>query len=293
MKTKLRLMMGFIFTVLLMLLALPAFAQDVPPEPPPLKTGLPYLDEALKVNEALLGLPALPLVLLGALALGYFLKFIPPFKNEWIPFGVVTGAILANLGIVITEGSGDYIRAVILGMGAGVASIAVHRKWLKDWLDPKIFGVGLIVASLGLGLSGCAWFNPTDLKPAPVAEGQDSVVVNAQRVQKTSLFAYEKMINWELANRAILPAEVSRAVDKARAEFMPNWRASRAALKEYEEARGGNLDTLHRLTTALSVAQANFLKLTGSQHAGDVTAVFTALTQLNEAVATLRQPVSR
>lgn len=140
---------------LMIMLALLALATTVSAQEAPAAAGsaLPYLDQALKVNEALLGLPSLPLVLLGALALGYFLKFIPPYKNEWIPFGVVVGALLANVGIVITEGSGDYIRAVILGLVAGVASIAVHRKWLKDWLDPKIFGVGLLVASVGI--AGC------------------------------------------------------------------------------------------------------------------------------------------
>jgi hypothetical protein len=158
---------------LMLMLVLPAFGQDAPPAA---GSALPYLDQALKVNEALQGLPSLPLVLLGALALGYFLKFIPPYKNEWIPFGVVLGALLANVGIVLTEGSGDYIRAVILGLGAGVASIAVHRKWLKDWLDPKIFGVGLVLATLGLGLVGCG--TPGQRPPSATEQKYFDVVTN-------------------------------------------------------------------------------------------------------------------
>lgn len=118
--------------------------------------SVPYLDQVLKANEALLGLPALPLVLLLAIALGYVLKFIPVYPNNWIPIGVILGAILANVGIAFNDGSGNYARAAIYGIIVGVASIAIHRKWLRDWLDPKMFGAFLLFGLLSFGLVGCA-----------------------------------------------------------------------------------------------------------------------------------------
>lgn len=118
--------------------------------------SIPYLGEVLKVNEALLGLPALPLVLLLSIALGYVLKFIPVYPNNWIPIGVIVGAMLANVGIAYNDGSGNYARAFIYGLIVGVASIAIHRKWLRDWLDPKMFGAFLLLGLLALGATGCS-----------------------------------------------------------------------------------------------------------------------------------------
>ncbi len=118
--------------------------------------SVPYLDQVLKANEALLGLPALPLVLLLSIALGYVLKFIPIYPNNWIPIGVIVGAILANVGIAFNDGSGNYARAGIYGIIVGVASIAIHRKWLRDWLDPKMFGAFLLIGLMSFGLVGCA-----------------------------------------------------------------------------------------------------------------------------------------
>lgn len=149
--------------------------------------------------------------------------------------------------------------------------------------------IQLICVTILIAFTGCGAINPTGIKPAAVEPGEDAVVVNAERIQKTSLFAYDRLINWELTHRDVLPVEVSRAVDKARDEFLPNWEASRAALKEYKERRGGDLSDINRLNTALSVAQSSFLRLTGSQSDGDIGSIFTSISQLSEAVQTLKK----
>jgi len=105
-------------------------------------TVLPYLNEALKINDALLGLPALPLVLLGCIVCGYMCKLMPFVRNTWIPSCVFGFGVLANLGIQPPKDIGDGVRAVILGMVAGGASILIHRKFLKNWIDVNVFETG-------------------------------------------------------------------------------------------------------------------------------------------------------
>jgi len=117
-------------------------------------------------------------------------------------------------------------------------------------------GLGGMLLSAPLVLTGCG-----SLKPVPVAEGHDAVVVNAERVQKSSLDIYEQTINWELAHRATLPASISRAVDKYRAEFLPAWKKSRVALQAYKDRTGPDASTVARVTAALSVAQSSLLSL--------------------------------
>jgi len=109
--------------------------------------------------------------------------------------------------------------------------------------------------------TGCA-----GLKPVPVAEGEDPIVVNAERIQSSSLSIYEQVIKWEFANRAVLPAEVSRAVDKFRKEFPPAWKQSRSALVQYKAGTGPDATTVTRVTAALSIVQSSLLSLmlTGS-----------------------------
>lgn len=119
------------------------------------------------------------------------------------------------------------------------------------------------------------------LKPVPVAEGHDPVVVFAERAQTSSLGIYKELIEWELANRASLPAEVSRAVDKARAEFPPAWEQSRTALAFYkQQVPGADASMLDRITGALLVAQDTFTRLRKSGSVGEVA-------QLQNAVGTL------
>ncbi len=122
--------------------------------------------------------------------------------------------------------------------------------------------------------TGCA------LKPVPVAEGHDAVVVNAQRIQKSSLAIYEQVTNWELNNRATLPAEVSRTVDKYRAEFPKAWRLSRQALADYQAHRGPDATAVSRITAGLSAVQTALLSLQGGHSGNEIVQANNAITSL-------------
>lgn len=97
-----------------------------------------FLEKALKINDALLGLPALPTVLLGCIVCGYMMKLIPIIPNRWIPTGVFAFGIFANIGMSAATSNvsmASITRCVILGMVAGFASIVIHQKYLKKWID--------------------------------------------------------------------------------------------------------------------------------------------------------------
>ncbi len=143
----------------------------------------------------------------------------------------------------------------------------------------------LTVLVVGL-LAGCAWLHPEQLKPVPVAVGEDAIVVNAERIQETSLFAYEQLINWEFENRAVLPAGVSRTVDQVRIEFKPNWKASRKALADYKARTDGSLERLNNINAALSAAQTAMLTFRKDQT--QVGSLFTALARLSASVQALK-----
>lgn len=97
--------------------------------------SIPYLEQAIKINDTLLGLPALPLVAVGCLAIGYFFKALPVYRNRWIPSGVFIFGVLANLTIVPIDNKIDFARAFILGLVAGGAAIIIHRKFLSKYDD--------------------------------------------------------------------------------------------------------------------------------------------------------------
>lgn len=181
----------------------------------------------------------------------------------------------------------DWSTSVKLPTSSSVAD-TLDAKSKQSGIAEKL-SMLIVVGFMAASFSGCGLINPEGIKPAAVEAGEDAVVVNAERVQETSLFAYERMIKWETTHRAILPVEVSRAVDQARKTFKPNWEASRVALKEYKKQRGDNIENVHRLTTALSVAQSSFLRLTSDQSSGDIGAIFTSLKQLSEAVQTIKK----
>lgn len=260
------------------------FAQDTGNPP------LPNTESVIsKVGTVEINMEDMGLAIAFVLLLGGVIKNFTPIDNKWIP--LITWILGGLLYQWLAGGWADprqWMMALISVAGATGLHSATKTTAATAGPGPLTL---LLCATLAFGGTGCKnFFNPQALKPVPVAAGQDAVVVNAERVQETSLFAYHRMIEWELANRAVLPASVSRAVDQARMEFLPNWKASRVALEDYKKVRGDNLDSINRLTAALSVAQGNFLKLTGSQSGGDIQAIFTALSQLQVAVATLRQP---
>jgi hypothetical protein len=269
------------------LMPLFAFAQDVAPEVP---EEIPYVSQVVKWSNALYNLPAIPLVVIGCIMVGYFAKLVPIIPNSWIPGIVFLVGIAANIVMTPLDSAQDWGRAVILGLVAGGGSIVVHRKWLKDWIDIDVFGdigkkVGVILL-LGLlagGSVGCV--NMARLKPVAVAEGQDAYLVNAERIHSTSLDAYIAITNWELNNRNGLPVEVSRAVDKVRREFKPAWNEADKILDDYRANRIGVSD-LERLTAALQAAQESMLRLKADRN--EVTQLFSAIAGLTSAVSELR-----
>lgn len=99
-------------------------------------TDVPYISTLLKYNDALAGLPSLPLVVIGCIVVGYMCKLIPIIANRWIPSLVFLSGILMNLGIAKPD---NWVRSLIFGLIAGAASIVIHRKMLKDWIDADVF----------------------------------------------------------------------------------------------------------------------------------------------------------
>lgn len=140
-----------------------------------------------------------------------------------------------------------------------------------------------IISLFGFLLSlptGCSFF-----KPAPIAEGADPVVVNAERAQRSSLDVFRIVTKWEFDNRLALPPEVSQAVDQYRAKFPTAWNESRLALKRYKEVAGTNPNTINSITAALLAAQDSLLKLKQNASPNEVTQVTNALSSL---IASLR-----
>ncbi len=123
-------------------------------------------------------------------------------------------------------------------------------------LQAVLLALALVLAAMLF--SGCAWLKP--ITPAPVAAGQDSVVVNIERVQASSLEFYKQCTEWEYANRNALSPEVSQAVDKVRLEFPKAWEESRRVLADYKlgKVSGNDVD---KVTAALSAAQSSMIRL--------------------------------
>ncbi len=107
-----------------------------------------YLQIALEWNEHLLGLPAVPLVIVGCIAFGYLLRAWPHFDNARIPSWVVLFGVFFYFGLTIKSCLDDIraaktiaetviffvswgFRTVVLGLVAGVLAIAVHRVVLR------------------------------------------------------------------------------------------------------------------------------------------------------------------
>src|SRR5688572_11522345 len=125
----------------------------------------------------------------------------------------------------------------------------------KLLMIPLLFG--LLLAPLVF--TGCTLFGT--MKPAPIAEGQDRVVVHAEPAQRSSLDVFRIVTKWEYDNRVSLPVGVSRAIDRYRAEFPPAWNESRLALQRYKETAGTNPTAINSITAALLVAQESLLQL--------------------------------
>lgn len=98
-------------------------------------TAIPYLEHVLKVYEQLYGLPALPLIFVGCIALGYALKSLKAFDNRYIPRWVFGFAVICNLVLApFEEGTSMRIwagRTVILGVITAAAAWLFHAAVLK------------------------------------------------------------------------------------------------------------------------------------------------------------------
>ena len=129
-KEKAKTMKKITITVAALLSPLAAFAQGDP---------VPYVETIKKWNDAALGLPALPLVVAGCVAIGYAAKLMQWVPNRIIPTVVFVYGVLANLGIQPPTTVALGVRAVILGIMAGAVSIILHRKWLRSWIDVDVF----------------------------------------------------------------------------------------------------------------------------------------------------------
>lgn len=158
---------------------------------------------------------------------------------------------------------------------------------LKLKIENCKFAIIVIAVILLAFAPGCTYLKA--LKPAPVAEGQDSITVNAERVQVTSLEAYRLATEWEHNNRAILPKEVTKGIDAYRKAFPSAWRESRKVLADYKARRGPNGDQVTRIVAALSAVQSSLLQIKLGQTPEQVKAMEQALKQLTESVKILTQ----
>lgn len=109
--------------------------------------SIPYLNEVLAWNDQLGGLPALPLIFVGCLGLGYLLKAIAAFDNRYIPRWVISFAVIANLAIApkaadmsLRVWSG---RTIVLGIITAAFAWMMHHFLLKrlekkfGWFDDE------------------------------------------------------------------------------------------------------------------------------------------------------------
>lgn len=96
-----------------------------------------YLQEVLKWNDTLLGLPALPLILIGCLALGLAVQVIPWISNRFYSTVVLVFAILANVLIAPLKSVGDGVRACIYALIVTVAAVVLDRKYVSKWISLK------------------------------------------------------------------------------------------------------------------------------------------------------------
>lgn len=101
-----------------------------------------YLNQLTEWSDKLLGLPALPLVFIGCLAIGYLLAAIPPYPNRWIPPGVFAFGVAANLVVTPLQNKVDVGRAIIIGLIAGGLSWLVHKKFMSKWIADSDFKNG-------------------------------------------------------------------------------------------------------------------------------------------------------
>jgi hypothetical protein len=102
------------------------------------------MNELIKFNEQLLGLPSGALVGIFAIGIGYLLKTLPWFNNRYIPIFVVT---LCTVGFMVVAPVRPvdlcariyWGRTVLIGFAIGFLAWTFHAQILKRWVDPYFF----------------------------------------------------------------------------------------------------------------------------------------------------------
>lgn len=234
-------------------------------------TDIPYVSTLLKYNDALAGLPSLPVVVIGCIVLGYMCKLVPVIANKWIPTIVFLCGILMNLGIQKPD---NWVRSMIFGLIAGAASIVIHRKLLKGWIDADVFpaedldaptkpklpsALPLILLPFliaGAILVGCATVKP----------GNDVLVVRTEQflttAQGTLLFTMQVDSQDPEFWAENAPA-FHEFVDDLRTlttyqetNTLPRWRVGLLSLNDMKNDYKAARVSSNALFTALSVAQS-------------------------------------
>lgn len=104
----------------------------------------------------------------------------------------------------------------------------------------------LCLAPIAVITPGCALFGT-------VAEGHDKLIVNAERTAKLSFAMVDGFLEYEEANRPIVPPQMTRTADELRTQFPPAYTAFRNATKLYKFNR--TADNKANLNTALVPVQ--------------------------------------
>ena len=102
------------------------------------------METLIKLNEQLYNAPIGILVGLFAIVLGYLLKTLPKFDNNYIPLVVVLASTIGFM--VLSPACPPEIkvriwqaRNLIIGFIIGFAAWTFHAQILRRWVDPKIF----------------------------------------------------------------------------------------------------------------------------------------------------------
>lgn len=127
---------------------------------------------------------------------------------------------------------------------------------MKSYLMALLAALAVVLAPVTLvTTTGCSW--------AKVEQGQDPVVVNAERLYATAEDAFDKTFDFEKANRVALGPEVKKSVDEIRKAAPPALDALRAATKAYKQNRSpenkATLETASKVLQALSEQAAKLL----------------------------------
>lgn len=101
--------------------------------------AFPYLQQALQINNTLLGLPILILVVAGCLGLACLFFAVPTFPNRWIPSTTILWGVFLNLVATPLSSVANFMRALILGLVAGVVSWVLFKKFGQRWISPDTF----------------------------------------------------------------------------------------------------------------------------------------------------------